>query len=118
MKKKLLIFTAAFMLIASLSMNAYLITEVQDLKIGSDRNERMNAYQVDINDFLVNDVIVMKMMLGISNPENGWTEEEEQAYDDLRKPVEPQPEADENAFEKLRNSLFALSGLKIALKTD
>jgi hypothetical protein len=118
MKKYLLIFTAAFMLIASLSMNAYLFMEIDDLKIESARHERMNSYQVDINDFLVNDVIGMKMMLGISNPENGWTEEEEKAYDDLSKPVEPQPKADEKAFESLRNSLFSQSGNKIALKTE
>jgi hypothetical protein len=118
MNKQLLIFTAAFMLVTSLSMNAYLFTEVQDLKIESARTERMNAYQVDINDFLVNDVIVMKMMLGISNPENGWTAEEEKAYDDLSTLVKPQPEADRNSFESLRNSLFSLSGLKIAHSTE
>jgi hypothetical protein len=118
MKTKIFAAIGALVLLASVGMNAYLITEVQDLKIESARHERMNSYQVDINDFLVNDVIGMKMMLGISNPENGWTEEEEKAYDDLSKPVEPQPKADEKAFESLRNSLFSQSGNKIALKTE
>lgn len=113
MNTKILASIGTLALLSSVSMNVYLITEVQALKLNSQRYDRMNAYQVDINDWLIEDVITMKMMLGISNPENGWTEEDEKRFDELSKPVEPQSEKDVNSFEKLRNVLPSLSGRKI-----
>ena len=72
MNTKILVAVGATVLLTSIGMNAYLFKEVRGLKIDSESHDRLNLHQIDINDFLVRDVIVMKMMLGISRPEEGW----------------------------------------------
>ena len=113
MNTKILVAVGATVLLTSIGMNAYLFKEVRGLKIDSESHDRLNLHQIDINDFLVRDVIVMKMMLGISRPEEGWSEEDEKKFDELRnEPTDIRPEQNEEAFVKLRNALSTLEGKK------